>query len=229
MPDGKMGKTTLMDLPKEDLASVERWHKKEWNEFLAEVVTYKHRILSAARDAVLWNREKCVACKKMREFKSKYRQRGSIAIGASGASTFSQHAAGNDCTFTASTVPNLDDFDFAPGSATVRARLAGDGDWYWNEGTSSWGSSRGTWTGSCAVGDYDTQWNRISGDVPNVAVAGTDGGWTGGATTVAVGYEEGSPGQSLFGSFSLVCRDGTTFTTLFTDSFTMDVELESKN
>jgi hypothetical protein len=228
MPNGTMGRTTLMDLSDDDLKSVERWHKKEWDEFREEVVAYKTKVLEAARSAYNWNREHCIACSKMRKFKSKFRQRGSIILGAAGAVKHASSDPGN-CTFTASTISNLFDLDFEPGAAYTRARLAGDGDWYSNTGSTSWGSSDGTWQGSCAIGDYDTQWNRISGDVPNSGVAGSDGGWTGGATTVAVGYAETTGGDSLGGSFSLVCRDGTTFITLFTDSFLMDVEVEAKN
>jgi hypothetical protein len=233
MPKGKMGRTTLMDLSKEDRQSVERWHRKEWHQFIEEAVAYKHRVLGAARDAYLWNREKCIACKKvrsiantMRKFKSRYHQRGSVTLGAAGISTFSQHSAGGDCSFTASTVPNLSDFVIEPANAYTRARLHSDGDWYWSE-ANTWSTSKGTWDGDCAIADYDTRWNRVSGTVPNDVVSGTDGVWSAATTSKAVGYNSNFGIDS--GSFSLECRDGTTLTLLFTDSFTMSAEVDSKN
>ena len=41
MPNGTMGKTTLMDLSDEDIKSVERWHKKEWDEFVKKRMSLK--------------------------------------------------------------------------------------------------------------------------------------------------------------------------------------------
>lgn len=224
MPKGAMGITTLMNLSDEDIKSVERWHIKEWNEFRTEIVAYKHKILNAARDTYLWNREKCVACKKIREFKSKRRQRGSIMLGGAVTSVAGPGSDPGDCTYTTSTIPNLSDFDFDPGDAYTRARLHSDGNWYENEGAASWGTSDGTWQGGCAVADYDTQWNLVSGDTSNNVTSGSDGVWSAATTSKAVGYAVSF--GSRFGNFSLVCRDGTTLTTLFTDTFSMSADVE---
>jgi len=205
MPNGPMGRTTLMGLSRDDLKSVERWHKNEWDDFREEVVAYKHKVLEE---------------KRYRKFSSKFHQRGSIIIGAGNVKHSSNE--GTDCTYTTSTIPSLFDFCIPACVARCRARLAGDGDWYWSEGTISWLTAKGTWQGNCAVGDYDTRWTKVSGDIPNEAVAGTDGVWTGGATTKAVGYAENI--GSLNGSFTLECRDGTSLNTLFTDSFGMSAE-----
>lgn len=149
-------------------------------------------------------------------------QRGSIGMMA-GAGTM---AAGGDCTYTASTVPALSDFTIEPANAFTRARLHSDGDWYWAE-TNSWGTSDGTWQGGCAVADYDTRWTQVSGTTPNSVVSGTDGTWSAATTSKAVGYDTNFGIKS--GSFTLECRDGTSLNTLFTDSFTMSAEVDSKN
>jgi len=224
MPNGKMGRTTLMDLPKEDLKSVERWHKKEWDEFREEVVAYKHRVLDKIRDTYLWNRENCIGCRKMREFKSRYRQRGSIILGSAVTSAAGPGSTGNDCSYTTSTIPNLHDVCLEPCVAYTRARLHSDGDWWYNE-ANSWSTTKGTWQGDCAVADYDTQWNKVSGTTPNTVVSGSDGVWSAATTSKAVGYASNIGIDS--GSFNLKLRDGTTLTELFTDSFTMYAEADN--
>lgn len=213
-----------MDLSDDDIKSVERWHKKEWDQFREEIVAYKIRVLDKIRDTYLWNKENCIACNKMREFKSKRRQRGSIILGAAN----SKHASSDpgNCTYTQSTIPNLSDFEFEPSNAYTRGRLHSDGSWYSSE-SSSWGAADGTWQGGCAVADYDTRWIRNSGDVPNNVVSGTDSTWAAATTSKAVGYTRSFGSYS--GSFTMECRDGTTLATLFTDSFNMDCEVEPKN
>ena len=231
MPNGTMGKTTLMDLSDEDIKSVERWHKKEWDEFRTEIESYKHKVLEASRSAYmrLWEKaQKCEKCRKrraafMKRFTNIKRQRGSIMLGAN-ASSARVEGVDLECTATTSTIPNLSDFCIEPCVAYTRARLHSDGDWYWDE-ANSWGASDGTWQGSCAVADYDTQWNRVSGTVPNSVVSGSDGVWSAATTSKAVGYASNIGIDS--GSFNLKCRDGTTLTELFTDSFTMSAETES--
>ena len=91
-----------MDLSDDDLKSVERWHKREWDQFREEVVAYKTKVLEAARSAYNWNREHCIACSKMRKFKSKFRQPGSIIIGAGNV----KHASSDPgtCTFRVGTL-----------------------------------------------------------------------------------------------------------------------------
>ena len=233
MPAGKMGRTTLMGLPREDINSVERWHKKEWRQFVSEVEAYKHRILDAARDTYLWHREKCVACKKvrsmrhtMRKFKSRYHQRGSIMIGAN-ASNARVEGVNLDCTYTASTIPSLTDFCINPCTSRVLAKLDNDGDWYWSEGSTSFGTSKGTWVGDCAVADYDGQWNLVSGTTANYQVSGTDGVWQAMSTDLSIGQSVSFGVRN--GSFNFKLRDGTTLTELFTDSFIMTAEADAKN
>jgi len=220
LPRGVLGPTTLLQLPPDDRQSVERWHRKEWAQFVAEIKAHKQRVADKYRDAVLWHREHCIACKAMKSLK---RQRGSILLSAFGIIKEAQQ----DCSFTASTISNLSDFAIF-GSAYTHARLHSDGDWYANSGTTSWGSSLGTWQGGCAVADYDTRWNTVSGDAPNDDVSGSNGVWHAGSTSAALGYRAiAINGDLFFGNFSLECRDGTTLTLLFTDTFSMDCEAES--
>lgn len=210
MPRGALGPLIL---PEQHLQRVNRWYKKDWENFAAEVVAYKSRVHNAARDAVLWHRENCVVCKKVSALKK--RQRGSILLSAFGISPGT-----GLCSFTSSTIPNLSDIDFG-GSVQTRARLHSDGDWYSNSGSGSWGSSDGTWQGSCSVASYDTRWNRVSGSTSNDSTSGSDGVWSAATTSKAVGYFTFA---ARFGSFSMECRDGATSTLLFTDTFTMDAE-----
>ena len=208
-----LGPTTLLQLPADDLASVQRWHSKEWAQFLAEVKTYKRYMHNIARDLVNFHREHCVACKKV---KSLYHQRGSIILAA-----FGVPAAVDDCTFTASTIPPLIEVGVSPADAYTRARLHSDGDWYSNAApTSSWGTSDGTWQGGCAIADYDTRWQYISGDIPNNVVSGTINIWSAATESKAVGYVVTGI-DTLNGSFELECRDGTSLNVLFSDAFTM--------
>ena len=223
MPQGSTGITTLMDLSDEDRKSVERWHRNEWHEFVAEVKAYKIRALTKWYDIVSWNRENCVACRKIREIRSPKYQRGSIMMGAAGAST--RNPISSECTYTASTIPDLSDFKFSPGDAYTRARLHSDGDWYSHEGSNSWSTSDGTWQGSCAVADYETRWVKTSGDAPNNEVSGVDGVWSVATTSKAVGYAELVIGN-FFGVFSLECRGAATATLYFTDTFSMSCDVE---
>lgn len=240
LPRGVMGPTTLLELPPDDLVSVERWHRREWDQFREEIKAYKQRVQDRARDFVLWNRDHCLACKGARAWR-KYRpivmaaayggfrgpryQRGILnvvgttAIGA---------VAGGDCTFTASTVPNLSEFNIEPTDSYTHARLHTDGDWYWNEATNlAWGSSKGTWQGGCAIADYDSRWNHNSGTTPNSNITGTDGVWHVATTSAAVGYSRNFGIAS--GTFDLQLRDGTSLNVLFTDSFSMYVEVDARN
>jgi hypothetical protein len=154
-------------------------------------------------------------------------QRGSVGCHVQAAAA--QQGAGGDCTFTASTIPNLFEFNIEPTNSFTGGRLHSDGDWYGNATTiQSFGGSDGTWQGGCAVADYDTQWNRISGTIPNSLVSGTDGVFSAATLSKAVGYFETNIGV-LSGSFTLVCRDGASLNTLFTDAFTMNCEVETRN
>lgn len=149
-------------------------------------------------------------------------QKGSILLSA-----FGVPAAGGDCSFTASTIPNLSNTVTDPTIARARARLHTDGDWYSSTGSTGFGISDGTWQGGCAVGDYDSRWNQISGDAPNASVSGADGVWSDAATTgAAIGYDQSSVGTK-FGSFSMEIRDASTLNVLFTDTFTMRAEMET--
>lgn len=133
-----------------------------------------------------------------------------------------------NCSYTASTIPNLSDFNLGAGTAYTLARLHSDGDWYWTEGSAGFGASRGTWQGGCAVADYDTKWTNNTGgapSIPNYSVSGTDDTWAAATTSKAVGYSA-SGFASKFGNFTMSCRDGTTLATLFTDSFDMTCDSE---
>lgn len=232
LPRGVMGPTTLLDLSPDDLASVQRWHILEWDQFRNEIGDYKNKVLEAYRSAIDRDRErlrKCPRCLAMRRrFGLPRFQRGSIQMGAAGAMA-AAGAGGGDCSFTISTISNLSDETIEPADARTRARLHTDGDWYSSVGSSGFGASDGTWQGDCAVSGYDSRWNRISGTVPNAAVQGTDGVWSdasvGGA---AIGYDQTSFG-SKSGSFNLEIRDGNSLNVLFTDAFTMSVNVDSKN
>lgn len=153
-------------------------------------------------------------------------QRGNFAmfpIGIGNAESFG-------CTATASTISNLIEFNVEPTNSYTHARLHNDGDWYSNAATSqTWGASEGTWQGSCAIADYDARWNQISGDTENGGLTvGTNGTWQAASTTTAVAYEVTTIGQ-LSGSFNLELRDGTSLNTLFTDSFTMNCDVDARN
>lgn len=145
-----------------------------------------------------------------------------------GAASTMVDAGVSGCTATNSTIPSLFDFCINPCVARTRARLHTDGDWYSTEGTTSWGTSDGTWQGSCAIGDYDSRWNRTSGQVPNEGVSGTDGVWSDAAVTgAAVGYASNFGVDN--GLFDVEIRDATTLSVLFTDSFNMNAEADAKN
>ena len=230
-----MGPTTLLDLSRDDRASVIRWHRREWEQFVAEVQAYKNRVLVESTDAyrrLYDSARKCEKCKKRRRaimravqaFKGPRSQRGSIILSA-----FRGAVGSGDCSYTASTIPNLNDFTFSPNDAWTHARLHSDGDWYSNEGSSGWGASDGTWDGDCAIADYDTRWNNNSGDTSNNNTSGIDGTWSAATTSKAVGYFATNPADLFVGTFDLECRDGTTLTLLFTDAFSMSCEQEPKN
>ena len=149
-------------------------------------------------------------------------QRGNFAMFPAG----TQAILDSDCTFTASTIPNITDFSIEPTNSFAQARLHSDGDWYSNAGnTDTFGSSEGTWQGGCAVADYDTRWNRSSGTVPTNAVSGSDGVWSAATTSKAVGYGITATGVES-GSFNVECRDGASLNVLFTDAFTMGAEVD---
>ena len=234
MPTGPVtGRVGLTNLSREELANEFRWHGREWHDFLRELRAYRKKVGNAAYDAVMRNWEKAQRCPKcaarrraiMRAFNGPRKQRGSILLSA-----FRGVSAAGDCSFTASTVPNLSEFNIEPTDSYTKARLHSDGDWYWNESTgSSWGASRGTWDGDCAIGDYDTRWNLVSGSAPNNAVSNTDGTWAAGDTAggSAVGYTRSF--GVLSGSFNLECRDGTSLNVLFTDAFAMYCEVDARN
>lgn len=150
-------------------------------------------------------------------------QRGSIGMMA-GAGTM---AAVGDCTYTASAIPNLSDYCINPCVSRVLAKLDNDGDWYWTEGSTSFGSSRGTWQGGCAVADYDGQWNLVSGTTANYQVSGTDGVWQAMSTDLSIGQQVSF--GTRFGNFNFKIRDGSSLNELFTDSFGMDAEADAKN
>ena len=153
-------------------------------------------------------------------------QRGIVGMMA-GAGTL---VAGGDCTFTTSAVPTFSEFNIEPTNSHTHARLHSDGDWYWNGviGT-GWGSSRGTWQGGCAVADYDTRWNAVSGSTENSPLTiGTDGVYTAATTSAAVGYEVLGV-AILTGTFNLECRDGSSQNLLFTDAWIMTCEVDTSN
>jgi hypothetical protein len=231
MPRGAMGPTTLLRLPDEDLSSVERWHRKEWEGFLEEIVAYKLRILEAGRAAYLRAREcpKCIERRK-RIYDAMMRFPKHVLMAPIPAMGRHRATVGGDCTYTASTIGNLIEFNVEPTNSYTHARLHNDGDWYSNAATSqTWGASEGTWQGSCAIADYDARWNQISGDTENGGLTvGTDGTWQAASTTTAVAYEVTTIGQ-LSGSFNLELRDGTSLNTLFTDSFTMNCDVDARN
>jgi hypothetical protein len=135
----------------------------------------------------------------------------------------------SDCDFTASAVTNLSEFNIEPTDSFTGARLHSDGDWYANEATSAtFGSSDGTWQGSCAIGEYDTRWIRNAGTVPNSLVSGTDGVWSAATTSKAVGYLITNIGV-FTGNFNLECRDGASQNLLFSDVFTMTCNVDARN
>lgn len=228
MPNGPMGQTSIIKMPREDIDSVARWHRPEWEQFITEIKAYKERILEGYRTLQLrWadERRKCPHCQKtyMAMMKLKKYQLGML----SGFSVKRRlQAGGADCTFTASTVPNLSSVQAEPDPAYCQARLYHDGDWYWSENsTGAWGSSRGTWQGDCATTGYDGRWNRVSGPAPNNNVGGIDGGWSIMTAWLGCGYLEEDESQKS-GSFNLELRDGSSENLLFTDSFTMYAEQE---
>jgi hypothetical protein len=235
MPRGVLGPTTAMG---EHEKRIIRWYRKEWTEFLTEITAYKDEVQVAFHDAMRYlaeERAKCPRCRRtydalqrladltVRYPALKKYQRGMLS--GMGVRRFVQTESG-DCTYTASTVPNLADDCIQSCVARTRAMLHSDGFWYWSEGSTSFGAARGAWQGSCAIADYDGQWNTVSGDGPNGGVSGSNGVWQAMSTSVALGYDTTLVPRS--GSFNLKLRDGTTLTELFTDSFTMSVETFSK-
>ena len=232
MPAGVMGPTIM---PVEHRPSIIRWHGPEWREFIKDIEGYKNRILEAQRSAMSRlrdHRQKCPKCRQayMAMMSLRKLQRGSVGAWPQAAAA-QQGAGGGDCTFTVSTVPNLFEFNVEPTNSHTQARLFTNGDWYSQAGTTtSFGSSDGTWQGGCAVADYDTRWNQISGDTENgSATVGVDGAWgQADLQAAAVGYSETNIG-SFFGTFNLQCRDGSSLNILFTDGFTMDCEVETRN
>lgn len=173
----------------------------------------------------------CEKCRKrrlhlmhiMRSFKLRKFQRGNFNIWPAGT-----QAVNANCSYTASTIPNLSDFSLG-GVAYTLARLHSDGDWYWTEGSAGFGASRGTWQGGCAIADYDTKWVNNTGgpsSTPDYQVSGTDNVWSAATTSKAVGYAAGPGFEFKSGTFTMHCRDGTTLVTLFTDSFQMSADAE---
>jgi len=237
MPRGPLGPTTALG-PHEK--RIIRWYPKEWAEFLNEVTAYKLRVHERYRTLLMRlaeSRRRCPRCRRtyqaaqdlanfMRPFVGPRKQRGSIGTFSLG--TFEEGST--DCSFTASTIPNLFEFNIEPTDSYTQARLHQDGDWYWNESTNgAWGASRGTWDGDCAIADYDSRWNQISGTVPNANVSNTDGNWAAANTAggSAVGYSRNFGIAN--GSFNLELRDGTSLNVLFTDAFTMWAEVDARN
>jgi hypothetical protein len=224
-----MGPTTLLDLPREDRASVGRWHRNEWDKFREEVKAYKERVLDAGRSAYLRARNcrKCID-RRRRLYDAMMRFPKHVLMAPIPSMGRHRASVGGDCSYTASTIPALNDFCINPCTSRARARLHTDGDWYWSEGTTSWGASRGTWDGDCAISDYDSRWNTISGDAPNEGVSGADGVWSDASVTgAAIGLSVGFGTRS--GSYDVEIRDGTSLNVLFTDAFTMSVEADAKN
>jgi hypothetical protein len=170
----------------------------------------------------------CEGCRKRRlmlmEGLRKY-QRGNFSAFPAG--TMSQ--LDSNCSFTASTIPNLNEFSVEPTDAFTGARLHSDGDWYSNaQNTPSFGASDGTWQGSCPLSGYETRWTRVSGDIPNSLVSGSDGVWSASTISKAVGYSiTGS--DIMSGSFTMECRDAASLNVLFVDSFLMDCEVDPRN
>jgi hypothetical protein len=232
MPRGAMGPTTLLGLPREDLASVERWHRREWDEFREELKAYKLRVLEAGRTAYLRARY-CPKCRARRQrvydAMMRFPKHVLMApIPAMGRARLAAAAA--DCSYTASTVPNLNEFNVEPTNSYTQARLHSDGDWYHSANTSqSFGASQGTWDGDCAIADYDSRWVQNTGDIENSTVTtSTDGTWHAATTSAAVGYQVTTLGL-LSGTFDLELRDGTSLNVLFTDAFSMNCEVDARN
>lgn len=234
MPRGILGPTTAMGGGKE--ARIIRWYRKEWEQFLAEVQAYKLRVHGHYRDYVEFLREergKCPRCTKahdaLHKMVSIYPLPKYLAPLVGMGVRRAAWTAGGDCTFTASTIPNLSDFVVNPSDAYTRARLHSDGDWYHNT-NNTWGASKGTWQGDCTVAEYDTRWNQTSGvDTPNDVVSGSDGTWSAATVSKAIGFAQTTFGTQGTSGFSMEARDGTSLTVLFTDTFTMLAEVDAKN
>ena len=230
------GKTGHLILPPEHQSRVERWYRREWDQFVTEFQAWKRRFIVARYDCFQCTRARAklllspteyqkFRLQQMRDFKGPRHQRGMLSGFSIRRALLS---AGGDCSYTASTIPNLNDFCINPCTSRVRGRLHTDGDWYWTEGTTSWGASRGTWDGDCAISDYDSRWNTNSGDAPNEGVSGADGVWSDASVTgAAIGLSVGFGPRS--GSYDVEIRDGTSLNVLFTDAFTMSVEADAKN
>lgn len=167
----------------------------------------------------------CEGCRKRRKYlmhKLRKFQRGNFNVFPAGIFT----VIPTDCSFTASTISSLNDFCLGGGcNVYTAARLHSDGDWYSNQGSPGFGTSDGTWQGDCAVAEYDTRWNLLSGDAPDYLVSGSDGVWAAATTSKAVGYN-GTPFYNSSGNFNLECRDGTSLNVLFTDAFSMSADAE---
>jgi hypothetical protein len=233
MPTGPLtGRVGLTNLSRDEVANEFRWHGREWHSFLDEVRAYRKKMGWALYDKAmrLYDRaQKCPKCAArrralMRPFRGPHKQRGSILLSA-----FQGSAAAGDCSFTASTIPNLSRFAIEPTNADTRARLHSDGDWYSNASFSvgSWGTSDGTWDGDCAIADYDTRWNQASGSTLTGS-SGSDGVWSAATNTKEVWYSITGIGF-LQGVFDLECRDGTSLNVLFTDGFSMTCEVDARN
>ncbi len=214
MPHGPLGPTTCMGMGIEK--RIIRWYSKEWAEFLTEITAYKHRILEKQRT--------CVHCMKTRTALRKYQRGVLMAIARRRIA-----AGGGDCSFTQSTIPNLQDEVIEPTNARTRGRLHTDGDWYSTTGSTGFGGSDGTWQGDCPVADYDSRWLKVSGTSPNAAVSGVDGVWSDASVTgAAIGFDQTSFG-SKFGSFTAEIRDAASLNVLFGDGFTMSVNVDSSS
>lgn len=234
LPAGPTGPATLLGLSREDQQSVARWHRKEWEQFLEEFSANRLKILERIRYQWMKARE-CPKCRARRQRIYDAMQRFPkpvlmAPLSGMGVRRAAWGGAGADCTYTASTIANLLEFNTEPTNSYTHARLHNDGDWYSNAATTtSWGVSEGTWQGGCAIADYDARWNQNTGDTENsVLTVGTNGTWQAASTTTAVGYQVLTIGV-LSGTFDLQLRDGTSLNVLFTDAFTMQCEVDARN
>lgn len=160
MPRGPLGNATLLRLPQDDRASVLRWHRREWEQFIAEVMAYQGKIYAALEG----------------RYGSKRKQRGSILIASAGAAAAS--GVGGDETVTLSGTsgsPNTStDTEDTPTNALAGWRFYATGrimrivsDTYTNFNLNT------EWIDSypSPVGDYWLEATNFSGDNPNLGSA----------------------------------------------------------
>jgi len=150
------GKASLLLLPQDDRASVLRWHRKEWEQFVDDWKAAESKRVVAIYDA------------SRRAFSSKRKQRGSIILSAFGVQT---GAASEVVTLSGTSgVPNVSfDKEESPTSALAGWRWNADGTidrvasdvWTaFNSGT-EWIDSNPT-----PAGNYWVQATLDSGDAP---------------------------------------------------------------